>query len=228
MVESLIARVGRLISGGVYSMVDAVENAAPDLVMEQAIREIDEATDQVREELGRAIANKHLANSRLADANKRHEELTSKIELAVGESRDDLAEAAIARQIDIEAQIPVLESAITEAAETERELEGYVSALLAKKREMQDDLAAYRKSRNVSDGSSGSTNGSAISKTDSAETKARKAEDAFDRVMERQTGSTSGVASDRKTAAQIAELEEIERRKRIQERLDAAKAKSAG
>ena len=223
MSETLVARVGRILSGGLNSIVDAVENAAPEVVMEEAIREVDAAIDQVRAELGKEIANKHLANNRLMEANRRHEELAGKIELAVKEGRDELAEAAISRQIDIEAQVPVLEHAITEAGDNERELEGYVAALQAKKREMQDDLAAYRESRKEQVASSG--DGAAPASGSNAEDRVRKAESTFERIMQRQTGmSTGAVASDRESAAQLAELEKISRDNRIKERLAAVKA----
>jgi hypothetical protein len=41
MSETLTSRVGRLIAGGFHSIIDAVENAGPESVIEQAIREID-------------------------------------------------------------------------------------------------------------------------------------------------------------------------------------------
>ena len=114
MAESIGTRVGRIIAGSVHALIDAVENAAPEMVMEQAIREVDEVIDDVRAELGRAAANKHLASTRLMEENRKHEELGAQIELAVGQARDDLASAAIARQLDIEAQIPVLETTIAD------------------------------------------------------------------------------------------------------------------
>ena len=94
MKEKLTSRVGRIISGGFNALLDAVENAAPEAVMEQALREIDDAVEEVRNELGKVIANKHMANSRLLQVNQKCEDLAEKIELAVDENRDDLAEIA--------------------------------------------------------------------------------------------------------------------------------------
>ena len=45
VMESIAQRVGRLVSGGFNALVDAVENTAPETVMEQAIREIDSAIE---------------------------------------------------------------------------------------------------------------------------------------------------------------------------------------
>ncbi len=224
MKESLTGRVGRIISGSVNAMISAVENAAPEVVMEETISEIDGAIDEVRTELGRHIAAKHLANSRLMEENRNHDELSEQLATAVAEGRDDLAEAGIARQLDIEAQIPVLERAISEAGDKERELEGYVQALQAKKREMREELkrlaSVREESGAVAAGDSGAAGGTVASRV-------AKAEAAFERIMEKQTGISGGTATpDASSAAKLAELEELTRKNRIRERLAAVKADS--
>ena len=225
MNESITSRVGRIISGSLNALVDAVENAVPETVMEQAIREIDAVIDDVRAELGRVIANKHLANTRLMEENKKHEELTEKIELAVSQSREDLAEAAISQQLDIEAQIPVLEATIGDCVAQEKELEGYINALQAKKREMKDELHQFRDAKKAT-GSTGSTAG-ASDNASSAESRVNKATSTFDRVVEKATGVLSGSSpADRATATKLAELYDLARKNRIQERLAAVKNKS--
>ncbi len=224
MKESLTGRVGRIISGSVNALISAVENAAPEVVMGETIREIDGAIDDVRTELGRQIAAKHLANNRLMEENRQHDELTEQITTAVAEGRDDLAEAGIARQLDIEAQIPVLERAIAEAGDQERELEGYVQALLAKKREMRDEL---KRLATVRDESAAATAGNSTAPEAGGSVSGRvaKAEAAFDRIMEKQTGLGGGKATpDAAGAAKLAELEELTRNNRVKERLAALKA----
>jgi phage shock protein A len=220
MKEGLIARVGRIVSGSVHSLIDAIENAAPETVMEEAIREIDGAIDEVRAELGKVVAGKHLANTRLLETNQQHEELAARIELAVKESREDLAEAAIARQLDLEAQIPVLEATINDSGAQEKELEGYVAALQAKKREMQAELRQFRTNVTEAPTASSAQTGSGAD----VEGKVAKASSAFDRVVEKATGVPGGQNADRKSAVQLAELEELARKNRIQERLAAVKS----
>ena len=224
MKESLIGRVGRIISGSFNSLIDAIENVAPETVMAEAIREIDAAIDDVRVELGRVVAGKHLANSRLMEENRKHEDLSEKIELAIKEGRDDLAEAAISRQMDIEAQIPVLEATISDSSASEKELEGYISALQAKKREMQEDLRQFRESVKETTSSSPSTSDSGAELSSEVERKVAKAESAFERIAEKASGIPSGGrTADRQTATKLAELEEIARKNRIHERLAAIK-----
>jgi phage shock protein A len=224
MKERLSNRVGRIVSGSLNALVDAVEGAAPELVMEEAVREIDGAIDEVRTELGRTIADRHLAGKRLADENRRHQELTEQIAIAVAQSRDDLAETGIARQLDIEAQLPVLEQAIAAATEQERELEGYVQALQAKRREMREELArlAERRREAAALGGPSGAGGSTASGGD-RERRVARAESAFDRVLERETGLAAG-RPDSHDAAKLAELEDLARRNRIAERLAAVKA----
>ena len=229
MTVNLANRVGRIISGGFNMLVDAVEDAAPEAVMEQAIREIDSAMEDVRTELGRTIAARHLAITRLQEENTRHGELAGQIELAVGDGRDDLAETAIAQQIDIEAQIPVLERTITQGSETEHELEGYLSALHAKKREMEDELRAFRASQRQAgqpsaDGIAAGVGGAGNSAIDR---KVRTASSVFDRVSERASGVPAGTrAEDLKAAGQLAELQDLARQNRVKERLAAIKART--
>ena len=224
MSESLSSRVGRIISGSFHALIDAVENAAPENVMEQAIREIEAAIAEVRTDLGKVEAQRHLSGKRLAEEGSRHEQLSDQAQLALKEGRDDLASAAVERQIDIEAQLPVLESRLTELAEDKTRLEGYIAALMAKKREMREALSDYRKAAEQK-GSATSTSASASAK-DSAQTRVDKATNAFDRIFQRQMGITGTSGASDKNAAQLAELEELARRNRIQERLAEIKAKS--
>lgn len=220
MAEGLMNRAKRLISGSVNSIVDAVENAAPETVMKEAIREIDSVIDEVRGQLGLAIANKHHANKRLMEASAKHEELTEKLRLAVDQNRDDLAEAAIARQIDLEAQIPVLEDALKDASEEETELESYISALTGRRREMEEDLQTYLASRpKVTDAAPTAGNGGV-----QADRKIENAESAFNRVLRGATGVPGTAGADRDTAAKLVELEKVSRENRIKERLAALKA----
>ncbi len=227
MNESVTVRVGRLISGSMNALIDAVENAAPEAVMEEAIREVDSAIDDVKAELGRSVASKHIANRRLMDENRKYEKLAENIEIAIREDREDLASAAVSQQLDIEAQIPVLESTIADCSNREKELEGYVSALLAKKREMRDELRQYQETRREAGVPAGPGGASAGNKKDVA-SRVEKAGGAFDRVMEKATGvaasSSTGNGAD---AAKVAELEQLAQGNRVKERLEAIKSKMA-
>ncbi|MBN0985808.1 PspA/IM30 family protein [Amphritea pacifica] len=223
MNESITSRVGRIISGSLNALVNSIEDSAPEMILEEALREVDSAIDQVRVELGQIAARKHQASTRLMETSGLHEELSSKIQVALAEGREDLAEAGIAHQLDIEAQIPVLEKSISEAGEKEKELDGYIQALAAKKREMKEELQKLLALKNASaipDHQSAENNGSDVA------AKVAKAESAFERIIEKQTAYSNVNKNSAENAAKLAELDELNRTNRIKERLALLKSNS--
>lgn len=222
MSETLSRRVGRLVSGGFHALIDAAENLAPEAVMNESIREIERAVDEVRAELGKVLAQKHLAAKKMADESNRHEAIDANLQAAVDAGRDDLAEAGIAEQMDIEARLPILENTIADCAAQEKELEGFIAALQAKKREMQQQLQDWRAAQqSMGTGKTAGGNGSDLNRiTRDAE----KSGNAFDRVMGRQNSVHS--STDAAQLTKLKELEDLSRNNRIAERLAALKAKS--
>lgn len=220
MKEGLVKRISRIISASANAVVDSVESATPQLIMEQAIREIDDAIAEVRDQLGKAEAAKYLSSKTLNDENSRHSALSEQVEVAVREGRDDLAEAAIAKQMDIEAQIPVLEKAISETDQEIGELNAYISALQGKKREMREQLREYAKaSEHVANGPSADQQGSSRATAE----KVDQATGAFNRVLEKAGVPTAESSAD---PSKLAELEELARSNRIKERLAQIKSKA--
>ena len=220
MSETLSRRVGRLVSGGFHALIDAAENLAPEAVMNESIREIERAVDEVRAELGKVLAQKHLAAKKMADESNRHEAIDANLQAAVNAGRDDLAEAGIAEQMDIEARLPILENTIADCAAQEKELEGFIAALQAKKREMQQQLQDWRAAQqSMGTGKTAGGNGSDLNRI---ARDAEKSGNAFDRVMGRQNSVHS--STDAAQLAKLKELEDLSRNNRIAERLAALKA----
>jgi phage shock protein A len=94
MAESIFARVSRLLSATVEDAVDRMEQAGGDAVMREAIREADRAIDQVKADLQSTMARRLLAARQQKMFTERAEELTTKAKFALGQGREDLAEAA--------------------------------------------------------------------------------------------------------------------------------------
>lgn len=221
MSESFANRVSRLISGSFNAMVDAVENASPEIVMEQSIREVDQAIGEIRNELGKVSANKHLASKKLMEENDRHEKFSEQISVALAQQRDDLAKVAIQRQMNIEAQIPVLESSVAEAADREKELEAYIAALKAKQNDMLNELDHFRAAqRSAKQEQVSAPHGSAQHAVD-------KATQAFERAFNSNSPVTTRNAMQQGDESKLAELEQLALDNRIQERLAALKAKQS-
>jgi phage shock protein A len=219
MADNIALRVTRIVSGSVHALLDAVEDATPEATMGQAIREVDQVIDEVRTELGRAEAAKHLVTTQLNKLNTENESLAGQIELAMKQNREDLARSGLEKQINIEDQVPVLQKGLAEQQDKGRELEGYITALLAKKREMEQALQEFIAARAGSAsprGASGAA-GTGRGRVDSAGS-------AFDRVMARQTGVSGLSASVTADAAKLKELQDLQRNHRIEERLAKLKA----
>lgn len=220
MSDTLRQRVSRVIAGGAHALLDKIEDAAPVAMLEQSVRDVESIADEVRAELGRTVANRHLAQQQHLHLNREHEQLGASIEQALHSGREDLAKPAIARQIDIEAQLPVLESSLAELASEEKELGGFVDALMGKKREMQQAISDFEKSREAA-ASMGSGGGRGAKPL---EAKLQSAQSAFDRTYQRQTGlDAAGRGASLEQAAKLKELGDLVRENKINERLAALK-----
>ncbi len=210
MGENIANRVGRLISGSLNAIVDAAENASAEIVMNESIREVDSAIEEVRHELGKVVVSQHITQERIDSEQQKFQELHAQIKVALQENREDLAEVAISKQMDIEAQLPIMKKNLTESSENIEELESYIVALQAKKREMQEEMQTYK-----------AQSASSSSTTNETSKDVSQAESAFNRVMGINVAHTKHTDE-----AKLAELEELTRKNRIQERLNALKAAS--
>jgi phage shock protein A len=179
MAESIFARVSRLLSATVEDAVDRMEEAGGDTVMREAIREADRAIDQVKAEHESTMARRLQAARQQRMLVERAEELTTKAKFALDEGREDLAEAALSRQVDFEAQAEKLDAVQQQAREEEKRLDDGLAALGARKRQMEDALQAYLVSQREA-----ARGGDGPSRPDrSAEKKVDAAEQAFGRAM---------------------------------------------
>jgi phage shock protein A len=221
MTDSLRTRVARLIAGGAHALMDRVESAAPVALLEQAAREVDQLADEVRAELGKVSASRHLAQQQHLNLNREHEQLHAAIEAALASGKDDLARNAIARQLDIEAQLPVLESSLSEKVEKEKELTGYVDALMGKRREMDAAIRDFEAARSQAQTPSLGPSGAASPVAQ----RLQAAQAAFDRAHQRHTGlDATGRQASMEQAAKLRELGQLMRDNKINERLAALKA----
>ncbi len=220
MTDSLRTRVSRVIAGGAHALLDKIENAAPLMALEQSVRELEQVTGEVRAELGLIVANRHLAQQQHLKLNKEHDTIGMALLTAIADKRDDLAKPAIARQIDIEAQLPILENSLSEFSQQDKELSGFIDALMGKKREMERAITDFEASRRLTEGSAADKNISSA-----AQAKAQSAQSAFDRTYQRQTGlSPLERSATMQQSAKLTELNQLVLDNKINERLTALKA----
>jgi phage shock protein A len=219
MADSLGTRVTRIMAGSAHAFLDAVEDMAPEAMMRQAVRELEQVLADVRTDLGKVEAAKHLVTSQINKLNTENEDLSSQIETALTQGRDDLARSGVERQTLIEDQMPVLQRSLAEQQERARELEGYITGLLAKRKEMEEVLRQYLATQATANSVvTAAGKGSKDSKVDSAQS-------AFDRVLARQTGVGGLIGSNAGDAMKLRELQDNQRQLRIDEKLAAIKAR---
>jgi phage shock protein A len=222
MAESIFARVSRLLSATVEDTVDRMEQAGGDAVMREAIREADRAIDQVKAELESTMARRLQAARQQKMLADRGEELATKAKFALDEGREDLAEAALSRQVDFEAQAKELDTLQQQTREEERRLEAGLAALGARKRQMEDALQAYLVSRREA-----ASGGDGPRRPDrSVEKKVDAAEQAFDRALAG-AGGVGLARADADTINRVAEIDGMQKSATVAQRLAALKAQRA-
>jgi phage shock protein A len=219
MSESIFMRVRRVLSGRVEDRVDEMERSNSDTVMREAVREIDRAIDEVRRDQGNAMTRRLQAARQQENLGKKIEELTAKARFALGEGREDLAEGALARQVDLEEQTGKLVHAQEIAKVEEEKLEESLSALRARKRQMEEALAAFTIARTEASlgGDEGTRN------TVERERRLENAEAAFDRAMTG-GGGIGFTRGDADAINQVAEIDTLQKKATVSERLAALKA----
>ena len=99
-------------------------------------------------------------------------------------------------------------------------MEGFIAALQAKKREMQQELQQWRAAQQNSSGGNSTTGGSDLNRI---ARDVEKSGNAFDRIMGKQNAVYN--SSDAAQLAKLKELEDLSRNNRIAERLAALKVK---
>lgn len=220
MVDSIFVRVQRVLSSNVNVVVGAAERASGPSLMRDAIRQIERAEDEARAELQETRCRRTQAEMQKALLRDRIAALGEQARFALSKDRPDLAEAAVARQLDHEAQVAQLEKAEANAAEEERKLEECLAELKLRKAQMETELEGFHAARAEAGGIGARACASAA---DRAERKAQHAETLFERAM-----AAAGVRSpglmEPKEAAKLAEVDALRREAAVAERLAAMKA----
>ena len=197
MSDSIFVRVQRVVSGGVGSAIDAAERLSGTSVMRQAIRDMDSAIEKARGEREGARARRLQAEHHPAPG----------MPQAAGDAQgagalrrsastaSDLAEAAIARQLDVETQI----ASLTKAGDRGESRRGI---RLERQRRPRSSFAAARCSRNCAPSrrpsAPASTDFEAPTSPESRlQRRAERAEEAFERALAAAGGLSGGRATPR-------------------------------
>lgn len=222
MAESIFTRMSRLLSATVEDSVDRLEKAGGEAVMREAIREADRAVDQVKTELESVMSRRLQAVRQRQMLAKRIDDLNGKATFAIGQGREELAEAALSRQIDFEAEVEKLGEVEAQARDEEARLADGLAALTSRKTQMEETLSAYVMARRetVLDGEGSRRHGHP------AERQVDAAEQAFNRAMT-SAGGIGLTRSEAGTVNRVAEIDALQKRAAVADRLAALKAQKA-
>jgi phage shock protein A len=213
MAEPIYLRVRRVMSASVEEAVDAMERGAGASLMREAIRQVARAFDEVRAEQEAARLRGAQAKRQQQLLRERAADMEEKARFALGKDREDLAEAAVARQLDFEAQAERLDKVQSDSAEEDSRLEECAAALAARKTQMEDELAAYQESKREI--------GGPARPDDRIRKRVERAEQAFSRAM----GNVEPTPrADAEAAAKLSEIDEIQRSSAVAERLAALRS----
>jgi len=222
MAESIFLRVQRLLSAKVEDTVDKMETAGGEGVMRESIREVDRAIDELRRDHDGAMGRRLQAARQQEMVKTKIAELGDKAAFAVEQGRDDLAEAALSRQVEFEEEIGKLQKVQDSGTEQEQKLDDAITALKTRKSQMQEVLDAFCQSQ--ADAAVGGDGAMQLART--IDKKVENAEAAFDRAM----GGAGGVnfsRTDADTINKVAELDGLQKSSTVASRLAALKASKA-
>jgi phage shock protein A len=219
MAESIFSRISRLLSGRIEDVVDQMECSGGDVVMRESIREAGRCIDEIQANIQTVAARRLQAVRQQKMIEERLVELTQKAQIAIDAGRDDLAEAALSRQIDFETESKKLDTVAEASREEEMRLEGGLISLKSRKIQMEDSLTAYEIAHKQAalGGTGPATAERHIDKKISC------AEAAFDRAMTG-AGGINFSRAEALTINKVAEIDGIYKTATIAERLVALKA----
>ena len=220
MTESIFTRVKRLVSGNVEDMVDSMETSGGTTVMRQAIREIDQVVSEVKKERDLVTAKRLQAVRQARMYSERLYDMQEKAQFAMDEGREDLAEAALHRQMDFEAQMAKLAEVESTTAEQERQLEESVASLEIRKAHLEEELKHLEAARADADIDSDHPQ----SKGAEAVNRVERAESAFVRAMNGAGGTTDIAKGEH--IKKVAEIDTMRKQSEIAERMESLRKKA--
>ncbi len=136
----LFRRIGDIIAANLNDLVNRFED--PEVMLKQAIREMETMIEDATAGAARAIAGERLLARDLADHQEKARRWNARAEEAVVLGDDDLARQAIARALEHEAIARALDEQRSAAEQTAQALRGQIHAMRAKQAEARRKLAS--------------------------------------------------------------------------------------
>ena len=213
MTESLFDRTRRLVSAGVEGAMSTVERAGSGILMREAVRDVARQIDRLVGERDTARTRGVQVAARQTAIGKELGTLDEQARFALDKRRPDLAEQAVARQVELDAELALLSGAAAKADADGKRLDDAIADMRARHGRMQAEVAAFEAARD-----------DASAPSSRAAKKVAGAEQAFERAM-----AASGGAGVRPANGEVAEIAALQKEAAIAARFAALRdASSAG
>jgi phage shock protein A len=216
MAEAVLVRIRRVIETNVERAVELAERASGPVLMREAVRELERTEDKLRADRDSADARRDRAADAQRQIKAKLAELDDHARYALGKGRDDLARAAVERQVDLESERDGWAGAEAEAKVEARCLDQAIADIAARRQRMAKELAAAQREAAPRAGAG-----------ESVQSRVAKAMDRADRMFDRAMAERSPVADPAETAVKMADIAALKRADAVDERLAALKAKAA-
>ena len=147
-------------------------------------------------------------------------ELSDHARYALGKGREDLARAAVARQVELEKETGDWETIAAEAKVEAKCIDDAIAQVAARRKQIQSDLAALEREQSAA--------APVRSGTEGVQSRVAKAIDKADRMFERAMAERGLVAEPAESARAMDDIAAMRRNDAIEERLAALKAAANG
>jgi phage shock protein A len=219
MPDSVFVRVERIVRTSADRALELAERASGVVLVREAARELEQAEERLRSDRQTAQRKGERAAQAQKDIRAKLIELTDHARYALGKGREDLARAAVARQVELEKETGDWETIAAEAKIEAKCIDDALAQVTARRKQIQSELASLEREQSASAPARGGKEG--------IQSRVATAMDKADRIFERAMSERSPVVEPAEATRAMADIAAMKRDDAIEERLAALKASAA-
>ena len=219
MPDSVFVRVERIVRTSADRALELAERASGVVLVREAARELEQAEERLRADRQTADRKARRAADAQKEIRAKLTELTDHARYALGKGREDLARAAVARQVELEKETGDWETIAAEAKIEAKCIDEALTQVAARRKQIQSELASLEREQSASAPAHGGKEG--------IQARVATAMDKADRIFERAMAERSPVAEPAESARAMADIAAMKRDDAIEEKLAALKASAA-
>jgi phage shock protein A len=216
MPDSVFVRVERIVRTSADRALELAERASGIVLVREAARELEQAEERLRADRQTADRKARRAAEAQKEIRAKLIELTDHARYALGKGREDLARAAVARQVELEKETGDWETIAAEAKIEAKCIDEALAQVATRRKQIQAELAALEREQSASAPARGGKDG--------VQDRVAKAIDKADRMFERAMSERSPIAEPAESARAMADIAAMRKDDAIEERLAALKA----